>query len=267
MGASEKLRAGAGPELTGGKEIDLSGKVAIVTGSSRGIGRAIALKLGYHGANIVLNSREQSREQVAEVRSLVESFGQKAIWIPGDVREESTARAIAETTVKEFGRIDILINNAGLTKDSLLIRMSEEDWDLVLDTNARGAFLVTRAVLRYMRRNSGSIINISSVAGQMGNPGQANYAASKAGLEGFTRAVAQEYGSRGIRVNAVALGFVETDLTAHVTEEQRRKILSRVPLGRSVTPEEAADAVLFLVSDRASGITGQVLNVDGGMTS
>lgn len=252
-------------EITKGKEIDLSGKVAIVTGSSRGIGRAIALKLAFHGANVVINSTERSIPQAEEVKSQIEKLGRKAIIVTGDISQEQTAKNIVSETIKEFGKIDILVNNAGTKQDGLLIQMTKNQWHNVIDTNLTSAFLMTKEVLKPMLKNkSGSIINISSIVGQTGNAGQANYAASKAGLEALTKSIANEYGKRGIRANAVALGLVETELTSDLNEEQKGAFIQQSSLKRTILPEEVADTVLFLASDRSSAISGTTINVDGG---
>ncbi len=253
------------PEITKSKEIDLSGKVAIVTGSSKGIGRAIALKLAFHGANVVINSTEKSIPQAEEVKFQIESFGQKAIIVTGDISREQTAKDIVSKTISEFGRIDILVNNVGTKEDGLLIQMTTNQWHNVIDTNLTSAVFMTKEVLRPMLKNkSGSIINVSSIVGQTGNAGQVNYAASKAGLIALAKSAADEYGKKGIRVNAVALGLVETDLTQDLNDQQKETIIQQSSLKRAILPEEVADTVLFLASDRSSGITGTTINVDGG---
>lgn len=255
-------------EITRGKEFDLSGKVAIVTGSSRGIGRAIALKLGFHGADVVINSTDKSIPQAEEVKSSIEGFGRKAIIVTGNICEEETAKNIVSKTISElgFGHIDILVNNAGIRNDGLLIKMTLDQWQSVMNTNLTSAFLMTREVVIQMlkQRSGGSIINISSIVGQIGNAGQANYAASKAGLEALAKSGAVEYAKRGIRFNILALGLVETDLTKDLTDKQKEIIFQLTPIKRLITSEEVADAVLFLASDRSSGITGTTINVDGG---
>jgi 3-oxoacyl-[acyl-carrier protein] reductase len=242
----------------------LANQIAVVTGASRGIGRAIALKFATEGADVVCISRtaETSEKVAAEVRAL----GRKAWAYAVDVADAAVVEAAAGKILAECGRVDILVNNAGVTRDGLLMRMSGEDWDAVLDTNLKGAFLVTKAFNRAMlKRRSGCIINISSVVGLMGNAGQANYAASKAGLIGFTQSCAREFSSRNVTVNAIAPGFIETDMTATLNEAARADLLKRIPLGRFGQGEDIAGAALFLAGPAARYITGQVLTVDGGM--
>jgi len=241
--------------------IDLAGKVALVTGGTRGIGRGIAQTLRAAGARVALTGREAERARAvaAELGDGVAGFGCEL----ADPTQIEAAVAGAEAA---FGPIDILVNNAGLTRDQILLRMSESDWDTVLDANLKGAFLATRAVLRgMMKRKAGRIINVTSIVGLIGNKGQANYAASKAGLIGLTKSVAKEYASRNILVNCVAPGFVETDMTGALPVEARATLLQQIALGRLGRPEDIAGAVLFLASDMAAYVTGQVLVVDGGM--
>ncbi len=245
--------------------IDLTGKVALVTGASRGIGRAIAEKLAGQGASVVVNYNT-NREAADEVVEGIKANGGQAIAMQGDVRDAGDAKRLVKATLNEFGRLDILVNNAGTTRDNLLALMKEADWDLVLDTNLKGAYNVTKAAIRpMMKQRSGRIINITSVAGVAGNPGQANYSAAKAGLIGFTKSVAKEMGARNITANAIAPGYVPTDLTADLPEDLIQQAVQLTPLGRLGTVEDVANAVAFLASDEAGFITGQVLRVDGGM--
>lgn len=244
---------------------ELEGKAALVTGGSRGIGRAICLELARRGARVGVNYNSNAALAEEVVASIVASGGE-AFAIQGDVAEPDAATAMVKATVERFGGLDILVNNAGITRDGLLMRMSDEDWDAVHRTNLRGAFLVTRAAMRPMlRARGGRIINITSVVGVMGNAGQANYAAAKAGLIGFTRSVAREVASRGITVNAVAPGFINTDIITSMTEQATAAVMGQIPLGRIAEPEEVAPVVAFLASDGAGYITGQCIHVDGGM--
>jgi 3-oxoacyl-[acyl-carrier protein] reductase len=244
--------------------INLKDKVAIVTGSGRGIGRAIALKLAENGATIIVNDIDQSAQTVADE---IQTTGKNSLAATADVTSEADVARMVETAIDAFGRIDILVNNAGINRDQLLMRMSEEDWDRVLDVDLKSVFFCTKAVLRPMlKQRQGRIISIASIVGLAGNPGQANYAAAKAGIIGFTRSVAREVASRGITVNAIAPGFIDTEMTQKLPENQRQELMSRIPLGCLGTPEDVANAVAFLASDEAGYITGQVLTVDGGMT-
>ena len=243
--------------------IDLSGRVAVVTGASRGIGRAIAARLAAQGAFVVAAARERNAASTVDE---IAAAGGKAELASLDVGDAAAVEAVVAATLARHGRIDILVNNAGIAKDQLLLRMKREDWDAVITTNLTAAFALTQAVLKPMiRQKSGRIICISSVVGQTGNAGQANYAASKAGLIGFAKAVAQEVASRNITVNVVAPGLIETDMTRGITEEAREAWETRIPLRRLGSPEDVAAAVCFLASDEASYITGQVLAVNGGM--
>ena len=241
----------------------LRDRVAIVTGASRGIGRAVALALASEGAKVVVNYASSSNAAEEVVAAITEAGG-NAITAQADVSKVEQVDALLNTTLEKFGRVDVLVNNAGITRDTLLLRMKPEDWQAVIDLNLTGVFLCTKAVSKGMlKQRSGRIINIASVAGQMGNPGQANYSAAKAGVIGFTKTVAKELASRGITVNAVAPGFIATDMTNDLKSEE---ILKYIPLGRYGEPEEVAGMVRFLAADSAAAyITGQVFNVDGGM--
>jgi 3-oxoacyl-[acyl-carrier protein] reductase len=245
--------------------IDLEGKTALVTGGARGIGRAIVLRLATQGADVAF-SYLGNAVAAGETSQAVKALGRRALAIKADVRDPAAADALVKTTLDAFGRIDILVNNAGITRDDLIMRMSEEAWRDVLETNLFGAFHMTKAVTRPMlKARSGRIVNITSVSGQAGQTGQANYSAAKAGLIGLTKATARELASRSITVNAVAPGFVLTELTEGLPEPLKAEIIARTPLGRFGTTEEIADAVAFLASDDARYITGQVLAVDGGL--
>jgi 3-oxoacyl-[acyl-carrier protein] reductase len=246
----------------------LEGRTALITGAGRGIGRATAIRLARDGARIAINYKGNA-EAAAEAKRLVEQGGGEATLIQGDVSVDGQAEDVVKAALAfGSGRLDILVNNAGITRDNLLMRMSAEDWDAVIDLNLRGAFLVTKAVMRPMvKQRAGRIVNVSSVAGVAGNAGQANYASAKAGLIGFTKTVAREMASRNITCNAVAPGFVPTDLTTALLKQMEETILRQIPLGRFGTVEDVANAIAFLASDEASYITGQVLVVDGGMVT
>jgi 3-oxoacyl-[acyl-carrier protein] reductase len=245
--------------------IDLSGKVALVTGGSRGIGRAIALRLAEQGADVAFSYRGNEGAALETVAA-IEGLGRRAHAVQADVRDPEAADALVKSAIGALGKLDILVNNAGITRDDLIMRMSVDDWRDVLETNLFGAFYATKAVTRPMlKARSGRIINITSVSGQAGQTGQANYSSAKAGLIGLTKASARELASRGITVNAVAPGFVLTELTQDLPEALQAQITERTPLGRFGTPEEIAHAVAFLASDEAAYITGQVLAVDGGL--
>ncbi|MCL2335802.1 MAG: 3-oxoacyl-[acyl-carrier-protein] reductase [Firmicutes bacterium] len=247
--------------------MDLSGRVALVTGSSRGIGRAVALELAAHGALVAVNyaGNDAAAEETA---AAVRAAGSQALLVKADVANQEQVDNMVKSVLSAYGRLDILVNNAGVTRDNLLPRIREEDWDTVLNVNLKGAYNCTKASVRPMlKARWGRIISISSVVGLAGNPGQANYAASKAGLLGFTKSVAREVGSRGITVNAVAPGYIETEMTALLPEDNKNALLGQVALGRLGKPEEVAAAVAFLAGGAAGYITGQVIVVDGGMIS
>jgi 3-oxoacyl-[acyl-carrier protein] reductase len=248
--------------------MSLEGRTALITGAGRGIGRATAIRLARAGARIAINYKG-NEEAAAEAKRLVEQGGGEATLIQGDVSVDGQAENVVKAALAfGAGRLDILVNNAGITRDNLLVRMSAEDWDAVVDLNLRGAFLVTKAAMRpMMKQKAGRIVNVSSVAGVAGNAGQANYASAKAGLIGFTKTVAREMAVRNITCNAVAPGFVDTDLTHGLLKQMEETILKQIPLGRFGAVEDIANAIAFLVSDEASYITGQVLVVDGGMVT
>ncbi|HLR01602.1 MAG TPA: 3-oxoacyl-[acyl-carrier-protein] reductase [Virgibacillus sp.] len=243
----------------------LKGKNALVTGASRGIGKAIALELGSKGVHIAVNfagNEAKAQEVVDELKKM----GVNAFKVQADVSDESQVKDMVKTVIKTFGSLDILVNNAGITKDNLLMRMKEAEFDQVIDTNLKGAFLCMKTVARQMmRQKSGRIINVASIVGVSGNPGQANYVAAKAGVIGMTKSVAQEFASRNILVNAVAPGFISTDMTDALNDEQKEAILKLIPLARLGQPEDVANVVRFLASDDAKYITGQTIHIDGGM--
>ena len=246
--------------------MDFSGKTAVVTGGSRGIGRAICEELARGGANVVLCYAGRA-EAAQETVSACEALGAKAMAVQCDVADEAQVKALMDAAVKAFGRIDILVNNAGVTRDGLLMMMKESDFDAVIDTNLKGTFLCMKAVSRIMmKQRCGRIVNLSSVVGLRGNAGQVNYAASKAGVIGMTKSLAKELAGRNITVNAVAPGFIDTDMTAVLPDKAKEAILSSIPMARLGAAEDVASAVAFLASDEAGYITGQVLAVDGGMS-
>jgi 3-oxoacyl-[acyl-carrier protein] reductase len=241
----------------------LQGMVSLVTGASRGIGRAIALALAGEGATVILGARDEGRLQ--DVVGAIGASGGKASAVALDVSSRGSVESAIAKILADHGKLDHVVNNAGITRDNLLLRMKAEQWDEVMATNLTGTFLCTQAALKPMiRQRSGRIVNVTSVVGLSGNAGQANYAASKAGVIGFTKSVAREVASRGITVNAVAPGFIETDMTAAMTDKAREAVVSAIPMGRVGRPEDIADAVVFLLSERAAYVTGQILCVDGG---
>lgn len=243
----------------------LGGKVALVTGASRGIGRAIALRLAGEGAKVAINYAGNTTKAEA-VKAEIEQNGGEAILVQADVADSSAVEAMVAKVTEAFGQIDILVNNAGITRDALLMRMKEEDFDAVVNTNLKGVFHCTKTVSKLMmKKRSGRIINMASVVGIMGNAGQTNYAAAKAGVIGFSKSAAKELAARGITVNVVAPGFIDTDMTAAMTDKAKELTLTGIPMKKMGTPEDVANAVLFLASDCASYITGQTVNVDGGM--
>ncbi len=244
--------------------IDLKGKKAIVTGAARGIGKAIVLSLAQHGCDVVVADLDE--ENATSTASQAKKQGVKAIALKVDVVDVEQVKSMVDSCFEKFNNIDILVNNAGITRDKLLMRMSEQDWDMVLQVNLKGAFNCTKQIIRRMiKQNRGKIINISSVVGIMGNAGQSNYAASKAGLIGFTRSIAKELGGKNIQVNAIAPGFIETEMTDHLPQEIKDAYLAQIPMNRAGMPEDVAKAVLFLASSWSDYITGQVLQIDGGM--
>jgi 3-oxoacyl-[acyl-carrier protein] reductase len=246
--------------------VDLTAKIAVVTGSGRGIGREIALRLAEAGADVVVNDFG-APEPANETVEMIKKLQRKSLVAMGDVSQSSDVNRIIDMTVAAFGKIDILVNNAGVTRDQLLIRMSDDDWDKVLTVDLKSVFLCTRAALRHMiRQRSGRVISISSIVGIIGNAGQANYASAKAGIIGFTKAIAKEVASRNITVNAIAPGFIDTAMTQQLPEERRQEMASKIPAGVLGTPRDVAEAVAFFASNEARYITGQVLTVDGGIS-
>ncbi|SCM80511.1 3-oxoacyl-(acyl-carrier-protein) reductase [uncultured Sporomusa sp.] len=243
----------------------LDGQVAIVTGASRGIGRAVAIALAKVGAKVVINYAGNA-EAAEEVRTFITDNGGQVITVKADVADADAVDSLVKQAIDTYGKIDILVNNAGITRDSLLMRMKDEDWDAVMNTNLKGIFYCTKAVTKsMMKQRSGKIINMTSVVGLMGNAGQANYAAAKAGVIGFTKSMAKELASRGITVNAIAPGFIATDMTHGLSEQVKADLEAKIPLSRLGEAEDVAAAVVFLASQSANYITGQTLNVDGGM--
>ncbi len=244
--------------------MELSGKVALVTGAAQGIGKAIAMLLARNEADVVVS--DINLEKAQETANEIQGMGRRSVAIKVNVADLKDVERMVETIVEQFGRIDILVNNAGITRDRLILRMTEEDWDAVLDVNLKGTFNCTKAVIRHMsKQKSGKIVSIASVTGEMGNPGQANYAASKAGVIGFTKTIAREFAGRGINVNAIAPGYIQTPMTDAVPEKAKEELKRMIPMERLGKPEDVAQAVLFLVSENSSYITGQVLNVNGGI--
>ncbi len=242
----------------------LEGKVALITGGAQGIGRAIALTLARQGARVAIS--DVNLEKAQETCREIEALSGQALAIGGNGADAKAAENMVGQAVEKFGALDILVNNAGITRDGVLLRMKEEDWDSVMAVNLKGAYQCTRVALRFfLKRKGGKIVNIASVTGEMGNAGQSNYAASKAGLIGFTKSVAREYASRNIQVNAVAPGFIDTAMTQAIPQKDRDFLIKQIPMERLGTPEDVAEAVLFLASPAADYITGQVLNVNGGM--
>ncbi|MDY6856416.1 MAG: 3-oxoacyl-[acyl-carrier-protein] reductase [Thermodesulfobacteriota bacterium] len=244
--------------------MELKGKVALITGSAQGIGKAIAMLFAKRGADIVIS--DMNSENAEKVSKEIEDIGRKSLVSITDVADFKAVEVMIKKTIDAFGRIDILVNNAGIVKDGLLLRMKEESWDQVLNVNLKGTFNCTKAAIRYMaKQKGGKVVNIASIAGEMGNIGQANYSASKAGVIGFTKTVAREFASRNINVNAVAPGFIDTEMTRALPENITEGLKVQIPIERLGTPEDVAEAVFFLVSEASSYITGQVLNVNGGL--
>jgi 3-oxoacyl-[acyl-carrier protein] reductase len=244
--------------------LKLAGKVALVTGAAQGIGKAVALLLARNGADIVIS--DINLEKAEEAANEIKSIGRKALAVKGDVANWNDVERMVEVILEKFAKIDILVNNAGITRDKLILRMTEEDWDAVLDVNLKGTFHCTKAVVRHMaKQRSGKIVNIASVVGEMGNAGQANYSASKAGVIGLTKTIAREFAQRGININAIAPGYIETPMTEVLPEKAKEELKKLIPMERLGKPEDVAEAVLFLVSEESNYITGQVLNVNGGI--
>ncbi len=244
--------------------LKLTGKVALVTGAAQGIGKAVALLLARHGADIVVS--DINLEKAEETAKEIESIGPKAMAIKVNVASLNDVERMVEAVLKKFGKIDILINNAGITRDKLILRMTEEDWDIVLNVNLKGTFNCTKAVVRHMaKQRSGKIVSIASVVGEMGNAGQVNYAASKAGVIGLTKTIAREFAQRGINVNAIAPGYIETPMTEVLSDKVKEELKRLIPMERLGKPEDVAETVLFLVSEESNYITGQVLNVNVGI--
>jgi len=244
--------------------MELLGKVALVTGGAQGIGKAIALILARNGADVAV--WDINLEKAQETANEIEALGKRSIAMKVNVADFKEVERTVEAVVEQWGQIDILVNNAGITRDRLILRMTEEDWDVVLNVNLKGTFNCTKAVIRHMSKHrSGKIVSIASVTGEMGNPGQANYGASKAGVIGFTKTIAREFAARGINVNAIAPGFIQTAMTDAIPEKAKEELKRMIPMERLGQPEDVAEAVLFLVSERSSYITGQVLNVNGGI--
>jgi 3-oxoacyl-[acyl-carrier protein] reductase len=244
--------------------LELAGKVALVTGAAQGIGKAVALLLARHGADIAVSdvNLEKAEETVREIQAI----GRRSMAIRSDVSRLDDVERMVQTILEQMGKIDILVNNAGVARDKLILRMTEEDWDMVLDVNLKGTFHCTKAVVRHMsKQRSGKIVNIASVVGEMGNVGQANYSASKAGVIGLTKTIAREFAQRGINVNAIAPGYIETPMTEALPEKAKEELKKMIPMERLGLPEDVAQAVLFLVSEASSYITGQVVNVNGGI--
>ena len=244
--------------------LELTGKVALVTGAAQGIGKAVALLLARNGADLVVS--DINLEKAQETAKEIQAVGREALAVKVDVANLEDVERMVQAILEQFHQIDILVNNAGITRDKLILRMTEEDWDAVIDVNLKGTFNCTKAVIRHMsKQKSGKIVNIASVAGEMGNTGQANYSASKAGVIGFTKTIAREFAQRGINVNSIAPGYVETPMTDGLPEKVKEELKRMIPLERLGRPEDVAEAVLFLVSGASHYITGQVLNVNGGI--